>query len=159
MTVRKDGWESGGLVIPTGDQWTDALYLASNGVIEPLAGYLEGVAAGRVPALTPEQLGYLAGIVRVLHMRGQKRPRGKPRGTWGRWGDPNYVAAWVAEPRIAIWKHDNGQPNIPETVRTRSSATRSQKSGSGTSPGASRRQSIGSKQSWPDHAVADYLSW
>ena len=82
-----------------------------------MAGYLEGVAAGRVPALTPEQLGYLAGIVRVLHMRGQKRPRGKPRGTWGRWGDPNYVAAWVAEPRIAIWKHDNGQPNIPETVR------------------------------------------
>ena len=102
---------------PTGDRWTDAAMAAGNGDIEPLTNYLNDVAAGREPALTQEQLDNLASFLRLQHARGQKRLRGKPGGTWRRWGDPNYVAAQFAEVRIAIWKRDNGRRNIPDTIR------------------------------------------
>jgi hypothetical protein len=102
----------------TGDRWTDAAIAAGNDVdIEPLANYLDDVAAGREPALTQEQLGNLASLLRLLHARGQKRKRGKPSGTWRRWGDPNYVATQFAEVRIARWKRDNGKHNAPDAIR------------------------------------------
>ncbi len=102
----------------TGDRWTDAAIAAGNGAdIEPLANYLNDVAAGREPALTQQQLVNLASLLRLLHARGQKRKRGKPGGTWRRWDDPDYVTAQSAERRIAAWKRDNGRRNIPDDVR------------------------------------------
>jgi hypothetical protein len=103
---------------PTGDRWTDAALAAGNGVdIEPLASYLNDVAAGREPALTQQQVINLAALLRLLHARSQKRPRGKPGGSWRRWSDPNYMTTWFAEMRIARWKRDSGKKNAPDMIR------------------------------------------
>jgi hypothetical protein len=102
----------------TGDRWTDATVAAGNNAgIEPLANYLDDVAAGRESALVPQQLGNLASLLRLLHARGQKRKRGKPLGTLGRWKDPNYLAAWFVEQRITAWRHDHARHNIPDSER------------------------------------------
>ena len=76
----------------TGDRWADAMVAAGTDVIEPLANYLNDVAAEREPALAHQQLGNLASLLRLLHARSQKRKRGKPGGTLWRWSDPNYLA-------------------------------------------------------------------
>jgi hypothetical protein len=115
----RDAWRKPPGAGVTGDRWTDAAIAAGNGDIEPLANYLNDVAAEREPALTQEQLGNLVSLLRLLRARGQKRPRGKPGGTWRRWGEPNYVAAQFAEARIAIWKRDNSKRNIPDDVRNK----------------------------------------
>ena len=102
----------------TGDRWTDAMVAAGTDVdIEPLANYLNDVAAEREPALAHQQLGNLASLLRLLHARSQKRKRGKPGGTLGRWSDPNYLAAWIVEKRIAAWRRDHARNNIPDSER------------------------------------------
>jgi hypothetical protein len=102
----------------TGDRWTDAMVSASTDVdIEPLANYLDDVAADREPALAHQQLGELADLLRLLHARNQKRKRGKPRGTLWRWSDPNYLAARIVEQRIAAWRRDYARNNIPDSKR------------------------------------------
>lgn len=113
----RDAWRKPPGASVTGDRWTDAVIAAGNGDIEPLANYLEDVAAGREPPLTQHQLNDLASLVRLLHARGQKRKRGKPGGAWRRSSDPNYVAAQFAEARIATWKRNNGKRNIPNKKR------------------------------------------
>ena len=113
----RDAWRKPPGASVTGDRWTDAAIAAGNGDIEPLANYLKNAGAGREPALTQQQLDNLASLLRWLHARGQKGPRGKPGGTLWRWQDPNYVATQFAEVRIAIWKRDNGRRNIPDTIR------------------------------------------
>ena len=102
----------------TGDRWTDAMVAAGTDVdIEPLANYLNDVAAEREPALAHQQLGNLASLLRLLHARSQKRKRGKPGGTLWRWSDPNYLAAWIVEQRIAAWRRDHARNNIPDSKR------------------------------------------
>jgi hypothetical protein len=102
----------------TGDRWTDAIVAAGNNAgIEPLANYLDDVAAGRESALVPQQLGNLASLLRLLHARGRKRKRGKPNGTLWRRTDPNYLAAWFIEQRIAARKHEIGRRSIPNSER------------------------------------------
>jgi hypothetical protein len=102
----------------TGDRWTDAVVAASTDFdIEPLVNYLNDVAAEREPALAHQQLGDLASLLRLLHVRTQKRKRGKPGGTLPRWSDPNYVAAWIVEPRIAAWRREHARNNIPNSKR------------------------------------------
>jgi hypothetical protein len=113
-----NAWKTSDAIPETGDRWTDAAIAAGNGVdIEPLVNYLDDVAAGREPAITQEQLDNLASLLRLQHARNQKRPRGKPGGTWRRCEDPNYVTAQFAEVRIARWKRDNGKPNIRGKIR------------------------------------------
>jgi hypothetical protein len=102
----------------TGDRWTDAMVAAGTDVdIEPLANYLNDVAAERVPALAHQQLDSLASLLRSLQARSQKRKRGKPGGTLRRWSDPNYLAAWIVEKRIAAWRRDHTRNNIPDSKR------------------------------------------
>ena len=100
----------------TGDRWADAMVAAGTD-IEPLANYLNDVAAEREPALAHQQLGNLASLLRLLHARSQKRKRGKPGGTLWRWSDPNYLAAWIVEKRIAAWRRDHARNNIPDSKR------------------------------------------
>jgi hypothetical protein len=113
-----NAWRAPPGVSVTGDPFTDAvLALGERNEIEPLARYLLDAGAGAVPALTIQQMHDLVGILRLLHAKGQKRPPGKPGGTWRRFQNPNYVAAQYAEVRIAIWKRDNGKRNVPNDVR------------------------------------------
>jgi hypothetical protein len=85
--------------------------------IEPLLELLEAVANMPSP-LPADRVKVLIGVIRILHAKQQKRPRGKPAGSLQQWQDPNYVAAWFAENRIATWKYQNGKTNIPESKRT-----------------------------------------
>ena len=114
----RNAWKTSASDIKTGDRWSDAMVAAGTDVdIEPLVNYLDDVAAEREPALAHQQLGNLASLLRLLHARSQKRKRGKPGGTLWRWTDPNYLAAWFVEQRIAAWKRDHARNNIPDSKR------------------------------------------
>ena len=113
----RNAWKtSASGTIKTGDRWADAMVAAGTD-IEPLANYLSDVAADREPALAHQQLGNLASLLRLLHARSQKRKRGKPGGTLWRWSDPNYLAAWIVEQRIAAWRCNHARNNIPDSKR------------------------------------------
>ncbi|MGZ5814352.1 MAG: hypothetical protein ACXWJR_11820, partial [Xanthobacteraceae bacterium] len=88
-----EAWKRPGGTI-TGDSWIDAVVAAcgTNGDSEPLASYLEGAEE-----LTQQQLRDLAGVLRLLSSRGEKRPRGKPGGLHLRWQRPHYLVAWFVE--------------------------------------------------------------
>ncbi len=96
----------------TGDPWIDAVIaLGEHDDIEPLISYLD-----TTPVLA-EQLHDLKCILRMLHARGRKHNRGRPDGTLWRWTHSNYLTAWIAEQRIAIWKLDTGKHNISDKIR------------------------------------------
>jgi hypothetical protein len=69
------------------------------GEIAPLLTTLrsEGVLA---PA-NPESL---TRLIESLHVSGQPRKEGRPGGTHSRWRRANYIAAWIAEPRLAEYQ-------------------------------------------------------
>jgi hypothetical protein len=100
----------------TSDLWANAVVaLAERNDIEPLTLYLD-VLADCVPELG-RQFRDLKSILRVLQAKSQKRKRGKPGGTLWRWRDPNYLAAWIVEQRIAAWRHDHARNSIPDSER------------------------------------------
>jgi hypothetical protein len=100
----------------TGDLWANAVGAwAERNDIEPLTLYLD-VIADCFPVLG-RQLRDLNGILRMQQARSQKQKRGKPGGTLGRWSDPNYLAAWIVEQRVAAWRRDHARHNIPDSER------------------------------------------
>src|SRR5262249_48623664 len=78
----------------TDDPWTNAVIAACSTPcnVEPLVAYLE-----TTEGLTREQLRHLVGVLRSLKARSEKRPRGKPGGSWQRWSKPHYIVAWFVE--------------------------------------------------------------
>jgi len=94
-----------------------------SGNIELIAGFIEDFLEGlpellHSPKAIPpdvladilrEVLRGLIGILRLQHANLQPRPKHRPKGEWGRWRDPNYVAAALAEGRINAWKAKAGE--------------------------------------------------
>jgi hypothetical protein len=94
-----------------------------SGNIELIAGFIEDFLEGlpellHSPNSIPpdvlvdvvrEVLRGLIGILRLQHANLQPRPKHRPKGNWGRWRDPNYVAAALADGRINAWKRNAGE--------------------------------------------------
>jgi hypothetical protein len=56
----------------------------------------------------------VTGVLRLQHANLQPRPRNRPRGEWGRWRDPKYLAAQLAEGRINAWKAKAGERRMSD---------------------------------------------
>jgi hypothetical protein len=114
LAYLEQAWRRPEIKWSTGDPWADAVIAWSErGDIKSLLAY-RGVGS-----LSAAQIRDLFDILGITHARTQKRNPGKPSETVLRWRDPNYIAAWVAEKRIAVWKRDNGKSNIPAEDRRR----------------------------------------
>jgi hypothetical protein len=98
----------------TGDAFTDAVLSWNAGDIEPIAQYVEDLAERLSPA--GMKLRTVASILRILHLKAQKRPRGRPGGTATQWTDPNYRCAQIAEARLAAWRLKE-KTNVPDPER------------------------------------------
>jgi hypothetical protein len=97
-----------------------------SGNIELIAGFLEDfleclpellhypkpIPPDVLPDILREVLRGVIGVLRLQHANLQPRPKHRPKGEWGRWLDPNYVAAALAEGRINAWKAKAGQRRI-----------------------------------------------
>jgi hypothetical protein len=96
----------------TGDPWFDALILAflERRDVEPLAAYLQATK------LTTDQLRELAGVLRLVHAKAQKRRRGRPRGTLSRFHDPNQIAAQFVKHDLTRWRKDTGKQKVPDKI-------------------------------------------
>lgn len=99
-----------------------------SGNIELIAGFIEDFLEGlpellhspkpipsdTVVDILPEVLFGVIGVLRLQHANLQPRPKHRPQGDWGRWRDPNYVAAMLAEGRINAWKTRAGERRISD---------------------------------------------
>jgi len=99
-----------------------------SGNIELIAGFLGDFSDGlpellHSPAPIPpdvladilrEMLRGVIDVLRLQHANLQSRPKHRPQGEWGRWHDPNYVAAALAEGRINAWKAKAGERRISD---------------------------------------------
>ena len=102
----------------TGDRWTDAIVAAGNtSTLNRWPITSTTLPPGGSPRSCRSSWATWPLILRLLHARGRKRKRGKPNGTLWRWTDPNYLAAWFVEQRIAARKHEIGRRSIPNSER------------------------------------------
>lgn len=99
-----------------------------SGNIELMAGFvkdfLEGLpellhSAKPIPPddlvdVLREVLRGVIGVLRLQHANLQPRPKHRPKGDWGRWHDPNYMAAALAEGCINAWKAKAGERRISD---------------------------------------------
>jgi hypothetical protein len=96
--------------------WDEKGYMRS-GDVEPIIDFLE-----RLPSSPPdivieiqgEVLRGVVSLIRLQHVNLRPRPKHRPKGDWGRWREPNYVAAAIAEGRINAWKEKAGERRISD---------------------------------------------
>ena len=67
--------------------------------------------------LSSENREQLARLIDLLHALGQVRKRGKPGGVHTRWNNPNYIAAYLVERRLAKLKQDTGRRKVSAAQR------------------------------------------
>jgi hypothetical protein len=96
--------------------WDEKGYMRS-GDIEPIIDFLErlpSIPADVVIEIQREVLRDVVSLIRLQHVNLQPRPKHRPKGEWGRWREPNYVAAAFAEGRINAWKARAGERRISD---------------------------------------------
>ena len=74
--------------------------------IKPLMAF---VASDRLSSLSSDQRHSLSSLIELLHALGQSRRPGKPGGKHTRWNNSNYIAAYLVEQRLTVWKKTTGR--------------------------------------------------
>ncbi len=62
--------------------------------------------------ISRELLRGVIGVLQLQHANLQPHLKHRPKGEWGRWRDPNYLATALAEGRINVWKSKAGERRI-----------------------------------------------